>query len=222
MRQNRKAAIITGGQIELSFVENCLEIENFDFLIAADRGLMFFHNSKRKPTHLVGDFDSVDQSVLEAYLADKEIVIRRFVPEKDLTDTEIAIDLALELGADSIVLLGATGNRLDHTIGSIQCLAKPLRAGINCKIVDSKNLIYLLDESHSPASISKKEQYGTFVSLLPLTTTVVGLTLKGFKYPLNKHTLTSENSLGISNEIVDKTGEISFDSGILIVIESRD
>jgi thiamine pyrophosphokinase len=80
-------------------------------------------------------------------------------------------------------------------------------------------MIYLKKQSFS---ILKSQQYGSFVSLLPFTEQVRGLTLKGFKYPLDKIILTAGSSLGISNEIKEDEGIVEFASGILLVTESRD
>ena len=76
--------------------------------------------------------------------------------------------------------------------------------------------------ANGPVTIKKGEQYGKYVSLLPLTTEVKGLTLEGFYYPLHKFTLTSYTSIGISNEIVEEEARISFDEGVLVMIESKD
>ena len=66
------------------------------------------------------------------------------------------------------------------------------------------------------------KQFGTYLSLLPFTPQVTGITLKGVKYPLENAILNSGISLGISNEIVDDRAEIMFQDGILLGIESRD
>jgi thiamine pyrophosphokinase len=70
--------------------------------------------------------------------------------------------------------------------------------------------------------ISKKEQFGTYISLIPCTEKVTNLTLTGFKYNLTDFTLEGYTSLGISNEIVDDVAEIIFKNGILLVVESLD
>lgn len=70
--------------------------------------------------------------------------------------------------------------------------------------------------------LKQQEQYGNYVSLFPFTPQVRGLTLTGFKYPLNCYTLECYHSLGVSNEIVEEKAEISFDQGVLLVVESKD
>ena len=140
--------------------------------------------------------------------------------EKDWTDTELAVQRALEYGPSRIDLAGATGgSRIDHLLGNIQLLALALTAGVPMLLLDTHNRIRLLEKG---CRIAKAEQYGDFISLLPFGGSVCGVTLRGMKYPLDDAVLTPDITLGISNEIVDETAEISFSSGKLLMIETRD
>ena len=147
------------------------------------------------------------------------MAIQKLIPEKDDTDTESAIWLAIRRGAERITLLGATGTRLDHVLGNIELLGIGLKAGIPIQICDAHNRIRMIDRG---MTLARKEQFGTYVSLIPYTECVGHLTLKGFKYPLTDACLRGFCSLGVSNEIVADTAEISFESGILLVVESKD
>jgi thiamine pyrophosphokinase len=118
-----------------------------------------------------------------------------------------------------IDIAGGTGSRLDHVLANINLLLLPMQLGIKACILDSNNRIYLSDKSFT---IDRSSQYGRFVSLLPFTPEVTGLSLKGFKYPLNKITMTAGSSLGISNEIIEDKAYVEFISGILITAETRD
>ena len=132
-----------------------------------------------------------------------------------------AVAVLKKNGSTDITVLGATGTRLDHVLGNIQMLYLPLEKGIRCELLDRHNRIRLIRNSHV---IRKKEQYGTYFSLIPFTTDVYGVTLKGAKYPLEQYhfTVLGTGSLGVSNEIVKEQVEISMESGILILIESKD
>jgi thiamine pyrophosphokinase len=146
-------------------------------------------------------------------------------PIKDDTDTEFAIRTAIKKGATSINLLSATGSRLDHVLGNIELLGIALNhqntdgSTVQMDIVDPHNRISMID---APMEIKKKDCFGGYVSLLPVTPEVKGLTIRGFKYPLHHHTLKKFTSLGISNEIVESVATIDFIEGILLVIESQD
>ena len=108
---------------------------------------------------------------------------------------------------------------MDHAIANIHILKDALEANIHCQILDRYNRIYLINKS---IQLEKDKVYGKYVSLIPLTSTVEGLTLTGFKYPLNNYILPIGTSLGISNEIVEEITHIEMKKGILIVIESKD
>lgn len=214
-----RALIVTGGTIQEDFAKEYLKQEKFDFSIASDSGMEFFYHIKEKPQYIVGDFDSAKPEILSYFRMQDGIEFRQFRPEKDETDTELALSVAMSLGAEEICVLGATGTRIDHVIGNIHLLCKPLEKKISCCLIDQHNRIRLLDTS---MKLKRKEQFGKYVSLLPFTTEVTGITLKGFKYPLTDYTMTKDNSLGVSNEITGESGEIGLKSGILIMIEARD
>lgn len=223
----KKAVIISGGNIEGDFALRFLEQETYDCLIAADRGLLFLERHGIAPTHIVGDFDSLPegahekevQQILEKYEKDPAVAVQRFRPEKDWTDTEIAAKLAMELGCRQISILGATGNRVDHVFGNIQLLALTLEAGAECCLIDPNNKIYLKQKNFE---LKREKQWGNYVSLFAYGGEVTGLTLTGMKYPLTQFTMGTAGTIGISNEITAETAEVSFSSGKLLVMETKD
>lgn len=216
-----RTLIVSGGRIGRDFALSFLEHENFDRIIGVDNGLRFLFDNGIRPTHAVGDFDTADSGLVEYYREQKEIEMRTFNPIKDSTDTQIAIELALELHSTEIVILGGTGSRIDHVLGNIQSMMLAKKAGVPCVILDENNRIRLID---GETVISKEEQYGDYVSLIPLTTEVTGVDLIGFKYPLHNYTFTSTGSagFGVSNEILDREGKIRIKAGIFVMIEARD
>jgi thiamine pyrophosphokinase len=210
--------IITGGRIEDSFLRQLLSREQFSSIIAVDYGLAAVDRLGITPNYIVGDFDSVSEVVLERY-REKSIPTLTFPKEKDKTDTQIALELAMSLPAAQLVLVGATGSRLDHTMANLHLLLLPLQQGIDACIIDENNKLYLKRESFR---IERKQQHGNYVSLLPFGEAVSGLTLKGFYYPLDSILLTAGSSLGISNEIKEDEALVEFEKGTLLVIEARD
>ena len=188
-------------------------------IIAGDRGLEALYQLKIIPNHVVGDFDSVSPEILEFYKKQSQIIFHTFHAEKDNTDTDIALQLAIRLKSSKITIMGALGKRMDHAIANIHILKDALEANIPCQMIDEYNRIYLINKE---MTLEKEKVYGKYVSLIPLTSIVEGLSLTGFKYPLKDYTLPIGTSLGISNEIIGDTAHIQMKNGILIVIESRD
>lgn len=211
--------IVTGGDVCLDLLNEYYN-DNKDLLvIAVDKGLESLYLLNIVPKHIVGDLDSVNVTILKHYQNNPQITIHKYIPEKDYTDTDIALKLAVSLDVSNITILGATGSRIDHMLANIHVLTYALDAKIPCYIVDTNNKIYLINDS---ILLRKTDAYGKYISLIPLTTSVEGLTLRGFKYPLNNYCLTIGKSLGVSNEIIEDIATIDLKLGTLIVIESKD
>ncbi len=213
---SKKAYIITGGTLSDKFLADYVAEHPADLIVVVDGALEVTHRIGILPDYIVGDFDTVDQSLLEFY--DKKIILRH-PPEKDQTDTELAIETALWAQCTSLVFFGATGSRLDHSLANIFLLQSLLNYGISAEILNENNKLYLKNQSFI---IHRKEAWGDFVSLLPLTETVEGVTLTGFKYPVEKLTFFRERTLGVSNEIIKEEAGVEFADGIFLVVESRD
>ena len=123
------------------------------------------------------------------------------------------------MGAGYIVLLAATGGRLDHLLGNIHLLYPCLQRGVEACILHPGNKLYLIDGERR---FKRREVWGTYISFLPLTEEVKGITLRGFKYPLTDKDIAIGTSLCISNELAADEAVITLQDGVLIVVESRD
>lgn len=214
--------IITGGSINLDFACNYVKNHRFEHVIAVDGGLEAAMRMNLVPEYIVGDFDTISKDILNHYRENPDITFRQFNPEKDFTDTHSAISLAMELGTLSIVILGGIGTRMDHSIANIQLLQMPLEQGIDAVLINSHNRIRLLGVKRKEIELKRSEY--KYVSILPMTEVVTGLSLYGMKYPLKDYEMHMEQniSLGISNEIIKKQAVIRLQSGKIILIESRD
>lgn len=214
-----KFLIVSGGETKDAFVTDLIRFGGFDVLMAADSGMDCFYRIGVKPDVIVGDFDSAQSKTLDYFQGFEQIELCTLNAEKDDTDTEFAIREAIRRGADDIVLAGATGTRIDHVLGNICLLGIGLEEKISICLLDPHNRIRMIDK---PLVLRKNEQYGRYVSLLPFSDHVEGVTLTGFKYPLSDYTMGGFNSLGISNEITGEEAVISLSGGQLLVVESKD
>ena len=214
-----RTLIVTGGNINKDFLIQIIKTIKFETIIAVDDGLKILNELNIKPNHIVGDFDTVNKKILDLYKKDTLIKIHRFNPNKDNTDTDIAIRLAVELESDEIIIVGGIGSRIDHVLGNIQVLKYALDNKVKCKIIDENNEIQLINKT---TILNKNEINKTYVSLIPLTEKVENINLKGFKYELENGELTIGSSLGISNEILKEQAIIEFENGILVMIFSKD
>lgn len=224
-----KVLIVSGGNINFDFALDFLKKEKFDHVIAVDGGLekaAVFENALPKAqfslTHIVGDFDTVKHHVLEKYKERKDLEIHAFRPEKDYTDTDIALKLAMSLcraseNKNQIVILGATGTRLDHVLANIQMLRLPMASGIDAVIMDANNKIRMIEHEYTV-----KGGFGKYISLIPVSEILEGIDLEGFKYPLQNKTVHLGESLCVSNELTAENGYIRIRKGRALLIESRD
>ncbi|MBY0598363.1 thiamine diphosphokinase [Bacillus bingmayongensis] len=185
---------------------------------AVDRGVYRLLRRGIAPTVAFGDYDSVTDEEL-AWMQKQTEELHIVPREKDQTDLEIAIHWALEQKPDLIRIFGATGGRLDHGLANIQMLLKGLEAYTEMYIVDNKNEISV--KKAGTYIIEENEQF-PYVSFVPVTEIVKGITLRGFKYPLTDKTIEWGSTLCISNELIAEKGTFSFTSGILMVIRSTD
>ena len=216
---SRYTAIVSGGNLEEKFVLSVLNSEETEFIIGVDRGLQFLYDHKIRPDYIVGDFDSVSEEIVTYFTEELNVPARKFKPEKDASDTEIALQFCLDLRRKHILILGGTGTRLDHVWANVQALQIALDDEADVRILDSHNQIRLLKKDFT---LSKEEAYGDYFSVFPLGGTVDDLCIRGAKYPLEHHLLSADSSLCVSNEIQDEQVTITFSYGILILMETRD
>ncbi|MEB3054554.1 thiamine diphosphokinase [Bacillus pseudomycoides] len=209
--------ILAGGPAE--YCADFSRYENEEVVWAAvDRGVYRLLQRGIIPTVAFGDYDSVTDEEL-AWMQKQTDELHIVPREKDQTDLEIGIHWALEQKPDLIRIFGATGGRLDHGLANIQMLLKGLEAHTEMYIVDNKNEISV--KKVGTYIIEENEQF-PYVSFVPVTEIVKGITLRGFKYPLTDKTIEWGSTLCISNELIAEKGTFSFASGILMVIRSTD
>ena len=214
-----KAIIISGGALDEKLALNTIQETQNPCIIGVDKGVEFLYSHQIVPSYIVGDFDSLSEEIVNYYKNATKVPIREFNPVKDASDTEIAIRLGMTLRCEELIILGATGGRIDHLWANVQSLMIPFKAGVDAVILDSQNKIRLIGgETH----LRKEDAYGSYFSLFPLGEPVYGLTIEGAKYPLREHTMTPSDSLCVSNQIENDEVVINFRSGTVILMETCD
>jgi thiamine pyrophosphokinase len=213
--------ILAGGPEEL--LPDLTAYEGNDSLwIGVDRGVHTLLRNGIVPDAAFGDFDSVTETELQE-IRDAMKDIHLYPSEKDETDLEIAFHWAVNQEPDELYVYGATGGRLDHLFGNIQLL---LRDEILNKL--SQMEVYIVDRTNILTArlpgIYKIEKIADkkYISFVPVPEAVEGITLAGFKYPLDNCRIERGSTLCISNELISESGTFSFSHGILLVIRSSD
>ncbi len=187
-----------------------------DFIIAADGGANSCKKFQVLPDILIGDLDSIEPDLLRDY-EDRNVTILRFPPHKDATDLELALDEAQRKHAEHIWIVGGLGDRWDMSIGNIMLAAAEKYTEIKISFLTHDSSLHIL---HPNQTYSFESQPDQTVSLIPLKGDVSGVTLHGFKYPLDDATITFGSSLGISNVTAAQKTSITHNQGILLCTQA--
>lgn len=209
-----KTLILTNGTYgDYSF---CKSINDYDYIICADGAMKHCRHLNLIPHLIVGDFDSCDVLDL-VYYEELEVPIERFSSHKDETDTELALQYAIEKGATEVTIWGGVGSRLDHTLGNVQLLFKALQNDVQVTLMNPQNTVAMIKEH-----INLKGKVGQVVSLIPFSEKVEGITTEGLAYGLKEATLCVGSPIGVSNYMTHEKAEIHIKKGFLIVILAQD
>lgn len=184
-----------------------------DIVICTDGGYDIARQYGIRPALVIGDFDSITAKIPE------DIPVVEFPPEKDFTDLQLAIDIAIENGCNDVEIWGGIGGRLDQTIANMQLLTKYSKEIDWLVIRDGSNEAFVIDGTNGRKGKLPKRD-GWYVSFFSLTEECK-VTVSGVKYPLDHHTLLNTFPLGVSNEFVDDVISIDVESGSLLVVVSR-
>jgi thiamine pyrophosphokinase len=208
------AIIFVGGTLQTGkAVEKA--IASADMILAADSGAIIALDYGCTPAIIVGDFDSLTLSEDELATMGSQLV--RAEVEKNETDTELAVQVALERGAERITILGGIGGeRFDHTMANMLLLAG--FETIPMQIVDGPATCWLL---RGPGSTVIEGQAGDLLSLFPLIGEAVGVRTTDLYYPLYGETLYFGKPRGVSNVLIGEHAGVSLERGLLLVIHTN-
>jgi thiamine pyrophosphokinase len=189
-------------------------------VVAADGGAIKAAAAGLRPQIVVGDGDSLAPDRI-AELRSKGVEVKVFPQDKNESDTELAVREALSRGATSLTLLGAIGGpRLEHSIANLLLLALPELAGMDVALIDGPSTVRVIGGAGS-AQIRLSGEIGDWVSLLPLSEEVQGVTTVGLRFPLTDATLLQGATLGLSNELGAPDAEVHSRVGRLAVIHTK-
>lgn len=211
-----KYIVFTGGEFAQSSLSKQY-VQEADIIIAADSGANTAVKLGIIPLVVLGDMDSIDEKT-RATLEGQSTQFIVSSPEKDETDTELALDYAIKHGATEISVLGGTaGNRLDHVLANVLIATK---YNIPIYFIDGLQISWVVK---GPVKQKVFGQKGDLLSLLPITTAVEGITTKNLYYPLSNGTLLFGKPRGVSNVFIDNEATVSFEKGLLLFVHtSRD
>lgn len=186
------------------------------FLIAVDGGIAHADQLQIAVDAVVGDFDSITPD-RQAQLKAEGIEMIPFPAEKDYTDLELALKIAVERGADWIRIVGGIGGRLDQTIANVYLLALPELANCDVRFVAGEQTIWLLRAgTHTIDGVA-----GDTFSLIPIGGSAEGITTHDLYYPLHDETLVFGPARGVSNVLTSSSASVTLKQGILLAIHTK-
>lgn len=213
MSKINRILIFANGMLFPSFLA---EIKRGDFIVAVDGAALWLLNNQVMPDAAIGDFDSVTKRELETIQKKvKKVLI--YPEKKDYTDLHLAVNYAIDLNPQQVVIFGATGSRLDHTLAALQMLILFARRGIEAKIKDNSNELTLVESS---VSVKKSNNY-KYLSVVPFTKRAV-VSIGGCRYNVGEKVIKRGETVGISNQIIAHKANIEVKKGTIMLIRSRD
>lgn len=205
-------AIIANGEVD-NYAATKKKLQCADYIVACDGGLRHAEVMSIWPDAIIGDLDSAPSSYLSACKL-RGIPLYTYPTEKDDTDLALAMTYAIAMPASSIVIFGALGGRIDHTIANFHVLAMAKK--IPAEIWDENTSVQIVFERLR----LQQEDYKT-ISLVPLSTEVTGIKTQGLVYPLSGETLRLGVVRGVSNCFNNNEASIVIESGVLLAIRSK-
>lgn len=188
-----------------------------DWIIAADGGARLCRRLGLSPELLIGDFDSLNDAArwrLEA----AGTSTARYPEAKDQTDLELALLHAVAHGAEDILVVGALGDRWDHSLASFALALAPGLASATLTFDDGTTWVGFL---RAGDTLRLPGQPGDLVSLIPLGGDAEGITTQGLRFPLNREALPFGSTRGVSNVIEAAQAVVSLRSGRLVAVLTR-
>lgn len=185
-----------------------------DMILAADGGARHCQKLGIIPNTAIGDFDSLTTTELEALTA-ANVKLCRYPLRKDFTDLELAMQHAIALGADEIIVFGALGARWDQTLANLLLPASDLLKDTNVRLLDGQQEITLLRDN---SLLHLKGKPGDTISLIPLGGNAIGITTTGLEYPLTNGALYFGATRGISNVLLGEQATVQLTTGLLLCV----
>jgi thiamine pyrophosphokinase len=181
-------------------------------VIAADGGAVEALRLGLRIDRLVGDMDSAP-SELVTELEATGVAVERHPTDKDSSDLELSLEVAVREGAEEILVLGGDGGRLDHLMGAALLLASGRWMGVRLDAIFGDALVHVIrDERRMDGTV------GELVSLFAAGGTASGVTTEGLRWPLANDALVPGSTLGLSNEFAEPRARVRVREGVLLAI----
>lgn len=211
-----RAIIVANGDLNITKDSLQLLVDS-EITIAANGGIRHCQSLGLNPSVVIGDLDSITDSQRKAHKPEGTNFLV-YPKDKDQTDLELALRYAKKIGAKEILLLGLFGGRLDQSLANILLLTREEWADLQFTVINGAETIYLLRENDVQTIDGN---LGDIVSLISMTPSVSVIQTSGLRWPLMAVEIIFGTTLGVSNEMTEKSCQIEIGSGCLLIIHTK-
>lgn len=214
MLQNSSAVVLAGGPMPPLEWARPL-VQQAAVVVCADSGWRLCRECGVHPLAVVGDLDSLTEAEI-ADLSRREIAVERHPLDKNESDLHLALARLARDYQGPVDILGALGGRLDHTLFNVCAVLLLARNfGLQARLVEPGTVVLPLDKSLRLTGCRGRQ-----CSILPLTSEIRGLTLTGFRYGLDRETLSRVETRGLSNVVESDVATLSYEEGDGLLVVS--
>ena len=213
----KKYVIFLNGEYNYSqkFMDNLILDDTLCF--CADGGVNFIYKYGKIPEIIIGDLDSIEKKVLD-YYEKKNVLIKKFPRDKDFTDFELILaeienfkknGKSKNKDLEKIFVVGGLGKRIDMTLNNLFLMER------------YKNLVFLSENEeifYAEKSFALKNKKGYEFSIIPISENIEKLTLKGFKFEIDKVDVERKSSRLVSNVVTEELCKVDFEKGKMLII----
>lgn len=205
-----RAILVAGGTVNEEKLRKALKERVY--VAAADSGAEALKKLSTAPNLLIGDFDSISDDTLDSYRK-KGIECVNFPPEKDASDSELALSILKDRGYDEIEFFGALGGRWDHSVSNLLLIYRLYQESVRVHLRGDCDACIV-------TGINEIEKSSRYFSLFRISPEKTVISIRGAKYDLEHEELPWASSLGLSNEWKEDVAEIIVHEGAALLIEN--
>lgn len=207
---DRVVVVVAGG--EAPHADAVQAVTADAFVIAVDGGLEHARALEPDIALAVGDFDSASPETVRS-AEEAGVRIERHLVEKDATDLELALNAALDLRPQRVIVLAGVGDRLDHLFSAFLLLASPQYANVELDAHIGRARVHVVHEERKLSGEPRE-----LISLFAMHRPAEGVRTEGLAYPLDGDTLEPGSSRGVSNVFASARATIAVKRGVLVAI----
>lgn len=185
-----------------------LELARGRKILAIDKGIEICRAENILPELLIGDFDSAEKISVD-WAVENKIPVERHPVDKDLTDTQLALELVKK---NSVIITGIFGGRFDHLFSNIFTCAN---SNLKNFLADEREVIFFLKGNAGARIKFFKKPFA--LSLLPVSEVCEGVSIDNVHWQLDNAKLLQKFPSAISNRVEGDEIKISLRAGVLAI-----